>query len=45
MSDNIFEVGAPGMDVEKLVGEICAAVEKKTGEGVYADARIAAPNG
>ncbi|MCX6995540.1 MAG: hypothetical protein NTV49_00270 [Kiritimatiellaeota bacterium] len=41
MSENLFEINAPGVDVEKLVAEIHAAVEKKTSEGVYADARIA----
>ena len=41
MSENIFEINTPGVDAEKLVAEIRAAVEKKTAEGVYADARIA----
>ena len=37
----MFEVGAPGVDVEKLVREIQETVERKAAEGVYADARIA----
>jgi hypothetical protein len=37
----MFEVNAPGVDVEQLVAEIRAAAEKKMAEGVYADARIA----
>ena len=41
MSETIFEIKTPGVDVEKLVAEIHAAVEKKTSEGVYAEARIA----
>ena len=41
MRQTLFEINAPGVDVEKLVAEIHAAVEKKTSEGVYADARIA----
>ncbi len=41
MSEQIFQVGAPGMDVEQLVREIQETVERKAAEGVYADARIA----
>lgn len=41
MSETMFEIKTPGVDVEKLVAEIRATVEKKTAEGVYADARIA----
>ena len=41
MSQNVFEINAPGVDAERLVAEIRAAVERKTAEGVYADARIA----
>jgi hypothetical protein len=41
MSENLFEINAPGVDAEKLVAEIRAAVEQKAGAGVYADARIA----
>ena len=41
MSQTMFEINAPGVDVEKLVAEIHAAVEKKAAAGVYADARIA----
>ena len=41
MSEPLFEINAPGVDAERLVAEIRAAVERKTAEGVYADARIA----
>ena len=41
MSTPLFEVGAPGVDVEKLVREIQETVERKAAQGVYADARIA----
>lgn len=41
MSDQLFQVGAPGVDVEKIVREIRETVERKAAEGVYADARIA----
>ena len=41
MADPVFDVGAPGVDTEKLVEEIRAAVARKTDEGLYADARIA----
>ncbi|HPF99045.1 MAG TPA: hypothetical protein PLE77_03185 [Kiritimatiellia bacterium] len=41
MNDALFQVNAPGADVEKLVADIRAAVEKKMRDGAYADARIA----
>lgn len=41
MSEQLFQVGAPGVDVEKLVREIQETVERKAAEGVYADARVA----
>ena len=41
MADPVFDVAAPGVDTEKLVEEIRAAVARKADEGVYADARIA----
>lgn len=41
MSEPLFQVGAPGVDVEKLVREIQETVERKAAEGVYADARVA----
>ena len=41
MNDALFQVNAPGADVEKLVADIRASVEKKMRDGAYADARIA----
>jgi hypothetical protein len=41
MSDALFTVNAPGVDVEALLREIRETVERKTREGVYADPRIA----
>jgi len=41
MSEPWLEINAPGVDAEQLVAELRAAVERKTAEGVYADARIA----
>ncbi len=41
MSEQLFQVGAPGIDVDKLVREIQETVDRKASEGVYADARIA----
>lgn len=41
MSQQLFQVGAPGVDVEKLVREIQETVERKASEGVYSDARVA----
>jgi hypothetical protein len=41
MSTSPFEIGARGVDAEKIVREIQEAVARKTEQGVYADARIA----
>ena len=41
MSDAQFEIHAPGVDVEKVVEEIRAAVSEKRGKGLYTDARVA----
>jgi hypothetical protein len=40
MSTSI-EIGAPGIDTEKLMSELEARVARKTEQGAYADARIA----
>lgn len=36
-----IEIGAPGIDTEKLMAELEARVARKAEQGVYADARIA----
>ena len=41
MSETVFEMGAEGVDVEKIVAEIRETTNRKMEEGVYADARIA----
>lgn len=41
MEKNVFEIGAPGLDVSRIVEEIRAEVARKMEQGVYADARIA----
>ena len=41
MSKPLFEIGADGVDAEKIVREIQEAVARKSDEGAYADARIA----
>jgi len=41
MSTPIFQIGAQGIDVAKVVREIQESVEKKIQDGVYNDARIA----
>jgi len=41
MSDPVFEIGAPGIDVERVVAEIRAAVDAKMREGAYSDAGVA----
>ena len=41
MGAPLFEIGADGVDAEQVVREIRAAVERKAGEGVYRDARVA----
>ena len=40
MTDNIT-INAPGVDVEAVMADIHATVERKRAEGVYADPRIA----
>ena len=40
-SSNEFQMGAPGIDVEKIVAEIRAEVARKQEEGVYHGALIA----
>lgn len=37
----VVTIGAPGLDVEKLVADLQATVNRKMKEGVYADARVA----
>jgi len=41
MNDDVFQVGAPGLDAEKLVAEIRRSVEEKMRTGAYTDARVA----
>ncbi len=41
MADSIFEIGANGIDVEKIMGGIEASVASKMEAGIYRDARIA----
>ena len=41
MVDDLFQIGAPGVDTEKIVEEIRASVEEKTAAGLYPDDRIA----
>ena len=43
MSENakLIEIGAPGLDVDRLVAEIQATADRKMQEGVYSDARVA----
>lgn len=41
MAKGVFEVGADGADVDRLVAEVHAEVDRKIEQGVYADARIA----
>ena len=40
MTQPLFEIGAAGVDTEKIVEEIRATVARKTAEGVYADTRV-----
>ena len=37
----ILSIGAPGLDVDKLVADLQATVDRKLQDGVYADARVA----
>ncbi len=43
MSDNeqLLSIGAPGLDVDRLVAEIQATADRKMRDGVYSDARVA----
>ena len=41
MREDLFEIGAPGVDTERIVSEIRSAVEEKAAAGAYPDARIA----
>ena len=38
---SILSIGAPGLDVARLVADLQATVERKARDGVYADARVA----
>ena len=37
----VLSIGAPGLDVARLVADLQATVERKARDGVYADARVA----
>ncbi|MCX6992435.1 MAG: hypothetical protein NT011_04745 [Kiritimatiellaeota bacterium] len=41
MTEPLFQIGAEGVDVERLMAEIHATVERKMERGVYRDAQIA----
>ena len=41
MDKSIFEIGAPGIDVDRIVQEVRASVEDKRRRGIYNDARVA----
>lgn len=42
MSDSpILAIGAPGLDVDRLVADLQATADRKMKDGVYADARVA----
>ena len=41
MSEALFEIGAPGVSVEKIMEEIRATVARKMEEGAYTDAAVA----
>ena len=41
MTEPLFQIGAEGVDVERLMTDIEAAVARKMERGVYRDARIA----
>ncbi len=41
MTEPLFQIGAPGVDVERLMAEIQATVARKMERGVYRDAHIA----
>ena len=37
----VLSIGAPGLDVDRLVADLQATVDRKVRDGVYADARVA----
>ena len=37
----VLTIGAPGLDVDRLVADLQATVDRKARDGVYADARVA----
>ena len=37
----ILSIGAPGLDVDRLVADLQATVDRKARDGAYADARVA----
>ena len=37
----VLTIGAPGLDVDRLVADLQATVDRKVRDGVYADARVA----
>lgn len=41
MSTDVFEIGAPGVDVDRIVARIRATVAERTRRGDYTDARVA----
>ncbi len=41
MADSIFEIGAGGVDVEKIMAEIEASIAAKMEAGLYRDVRVA----
>jgi Tfp pilus assembly protein PilN len=41
MNESIFEIGASGVDVQRIVREVQEEAERKIREGVYADALVA----
>lgn len=41
MNDSILDIGADGIDVEKIIAAVKTAVAEKAARGVYRDARIA----
>ena len=41
MTEPLFQIGAEGVEVERVMAEIRSAVERKMENGVYRDARIA----
>ena len=41
MTDTLFQIGAPGVDVTKVMQEVRQAVHEKREKGVYTDPRVA----